>query len=682
MNEKIQKNKFYKIKAKISNNNKNLINRYQPKNKKILKKIETNLLNLKDISGRNNIDSFIKSFQTQISDRKKTIESPIKNNNNSQFNINKNSSNNLNDEKVLFERPKIRIKLTTDTINNNHTISSEKSNKSIQYKVHKIKPKKLNYLTKSNFSPNKSLKKAYTKSTNYNLINSIQNNYNLSKMNINKISKENSITNFYYNKIQEKHLENLNNNIENLIKEQSMLTSTYPSELTSTRNNTHYYQNKTINNNKKKIKMESDFNKTDFMKKNSRILNWKKIVYKKKLRINENDYNKTFSKKYLLNSDKFKLNNNMFFDNDINKIDLKKKLITGTLNNFKSLALFEKKKLSPFKSDINNNTEAKKIPYTKKNSSILFPSFLLKEENNNNHKNNFQHKNNYTKSENNNTIKELLLNIKENNETINYIKEKNSKEKDLKNIDSYNSIKKYYTIVRHKKKLNFNSPKFNRNRLINSIISNKDILSNSEKLENKIIEKCQSNINYYINNNWNNNISNNYLFECSNNVKPCTTLNTIDTSENDIIQYFNNRIDIKPNPNMTISEQFSFPRYYYSFKPKKIISKDVLDKKKLTLNNSKSKKLKNVITSIEYKNKNNNEIIGNNLDDKRLIISEDRNDGKVNVKIMEMKASIEKIIKEKSFCLSSPRYPRDTLTYIKKNQGTHISKIKKHDSIY
>ena len=173
MNEKIQKNKFYKIKAKISNNNKNLINRYQPKNKKILKKIETNLLNLKDISGRNNIDSFIKSFQTQISDRKKTIESPIKNNNNSQFNINKNSSNNLNDEKVLFERPKIRIKLTTDTINNNHTISSEKSNKSIQYKVHKIKPKKLNYLTKSNFSPNKSLKKAYTKSTNYNLINSI-----------------------------------------------------------------------------------------------------------------------------------------------------------------------------------------------------------------------------------------------------------------------------------------------------------------------------------------------------------------------------------------------------------------------------------------------------------------------------------------------------------------------------
>ena len=61
--------------------------------------------------------------------------------------------------------------------------------------------------------------------------------------------------------------------------------------------------------------------------------------------------------------------------------------------------------------------------------------------------------------------------------------------------------------------------------------------------------------------------------------------------------------------------------------------------------------------------------------------------GKVNIRVREMKNSIEKILRENSFnktrnalCLNSPQKISNILTYVKKNQGTQIRKIKKHNT--
>ena len=95
-----------------------------------------------------------------------------------------------------------------------------------------------------------------------------------------------------------------------------------------------------------------------------------------------------------------------------------------------------------------------------------------------------------------------------------------------------------------------------------------------------------------------------------------------------------------------------------------------------------NKKLRNMVTSIEYSNKNNKKSY-NNIGDKNIIMSEIDKNGKINIKVKEMKNSIEKILRENSFNkrrnvanLSSQK-----LTYVKKNQGTHITKIKKHNTI-
>ena len=99
--------------------------------------------------------------------------------------------------------------------------------------------------------------------------------------------------------------------------------------------------------------------------------------------------------------------------------------------------------------------------------------------------------------------------------------------------------------------------------------------------------------------------------------------------------------------------------------------------------------MKNVITSIEYCNKNNKSY---NSTKKNIILSEVNNSGKINVRIREMENSIEKLIKENSlnsknnmpnnnFDLPSPKKWNEDITYVKKNQGTHFKKIKKHNTV-
>ena len=89
--------------------------------------------------------------------------------------------------------------------------------------------------------------------------------------------------------------------------------------------------------------------------------------------------------------------------------------------------------------------------------------------------------------------------------------------------------------------------------------------------------------------------------------------------------------------------------------------------------------MKNVITSIEYSQRNSN-----NIPDKNIILSEVDQNGKINnIKIRQMKNSIEKVLKETSLDkkkIISPQKWNDSITYVKKNQGTHLKKLEKNNT--
>ena len=99
----------------------------------------------------------------------------------------------------------------------------------------------------------------------------------------------------------------------------------------------------------------------------------------------------------------------------------------------------------------------------------------------------------------------------------------------------------------------------------------------------------------------------------------------------------------------------------------------------ITCGSSKNKKLKNVITSIEINQRN-----PKNIPDKNIILSEVDQNGKINnIKIRQMKNSIEKVLKETFLDkkkIISPQKWNDSITYVKKNQGTHLKKMKKYNT--
>ena len=125
-------------------------------------------------------------------------------------------------------------------------------------------------------------------------------------------------------------------------------------------------------------------------------------------------------------------------------------------------------------------------------------------------------------------------------------------------------------------------------------------------------------------------------------------------------------INIKRNKNALINKSINYEKNSFQIynKNRKLI---------VSSGNSKSKKLKNVITSIEYSQRNSN-----NIPDKNIILSEVDQNGKIkNIKIRQMKNSIEKVIKETSLDkkkIISPQKWNDSITYVKKNQGTHLKK--------
>ena len=253
--------------------------------------------------------------------------------------------------------------------------------------------------------------------------------------------------------------------------------------------------------------------------------------------------------------------------------------------------------------------------------------------------------------------------------------------------------------IRYKNKYNFNmlkDIKFN--------INSTQFEEGSINPENEY----SLNLNYFSNNNDNKKptLMNKWTTLYSNMSSQYNTINTLNNSENNIFKP-NNNLNFKGKNNLSNIAPIKANKtiYYFNNNNKNKISignsynskiklyiKNSLIKKKIkniTSQNSKDKKLRNVITSIEYC-KNNNK--SHNSTKKNVILSEVSNCGKINIKIKEMENSIEKVIKENlikinnnksnnNFDLPSPKKWDDDLTYIKKNQGTHFKKIKKHNTV-
>ena len=674
-----KENIFYSIRKNIKSNK--LINPLPQNHKNILKKIKTNIFSPSTNSNKKKITEFIKLFHSEISNKTKSLKSPILcKSNNLRENL-QIFNKTLNEVKI--ERPKIKIKINSTEHNNmnKNTISTEKNNNPIKCKIHKFKPKNLKCIEKKVFSPAKLNKGKNIKiiNKNYKLINYIQNSLDDSGANTISKKKEFPILNYYYNIIQEKHLKTLNSNIENLIKDQSSSITSPILNITS--KNNIIYQNK-FNKNK-----ALDMTERNFKNKINKINHWKKIIYRKKIYKKKNNCSETFSST-IMNIDKQK------DKKDINKTDNKRGIDNyfsslNTMDNFQKFRLINNDiNQTPIKLELssNNNKGFESINYCQKNSSILFPSLTFKEQRNKNRNLYSESKNlsnnDYIKIENDNDKDNYKYNYNHDILLDNNTESEsrtNTNTTTNKKIESYNFKKKYYTIIRDKESKNFNSPKLNGDSLINStrLTNYKDKDKDKEKYENSI--------NYFINNNWNNNINNNYLIGYNNNSNEFDSLNNtnLNPPQSNIIDYFDKNIKVNQNQNLGLYGTYSIPNFDRSHRKKKFIKKDDINKKKLLLNNSGNKKLRNVVTSIEFKNSRNN--FGRDLDDKNVILSEVDNDGRLNIKVKEMKTSIEKVIRENSnqkncYYMKTPQKPSD-IKYVKKNQGTHISKNNTYNTI-
>ena len=104
-----KENNFYGKRKNIKSNK--LINPLPQNHKNILKKIKTNIFSPSTSSNKKKITEFFKLFHSEISNKTKTLKSPIlykSNNLRENFQI---FNKTLNDVKI--ERPKIKIKINS-----------------------------------------------------------------------------------------------------------------------------------------------------------------------------------------------------------------------------------------------------------------------------------------------------------------------------------------------------------------------------------------------------------------------------------------------------------------------------------------------------------------------------------------------------------------------------------------
>ena len=627
------------------------INLFQKKNLHLFSPISN--------STNQKISASIKSFHQGLPNKNKNTISFLNSNtlnNNIYDNIlNYNTISEITNDNLLLERPKVNIRVHSTKHNdiNRNTISSEKNNSPIKYKIHRIKPKNLKYSENSVFTPSQSRSTINQNKINYSLINSIQNSFDSTDTNVTNKNKEYAYINHYYNIMQEKSLKTLNNNIENLIKEQTSKVNTI------TRNNLYLNKlnihNKILNKNKNN---------------NNSINHYKKIVYKRKIQRKKNNYSDIFSELTFLNSDKESekkyMNKNNNFSN--NKRNLDKFTFNG-FKNTNTCDIISYNYQTPSKSEIfsNNGIDFDGIHYSNKHSSILIPTFSY-------HGPKIRKNKEFIKIENFNN--NLIINNSNKGNTINFLEPIITENKiPYEDIGQNYSSQSKFNSVLFQKSFDFNSTKNS----TSNIMIKKKIEENNKNLINYYKKKNRNKINKTINSNniskndnKNNTLNNNRLIYSTN----FSDYNTINDFK--LQKYFKFKKTITNN----LSECKKSNQE--NINPDKHSSKqELLNKKDIRFNKFKPKKLKNVVTSIQCKSK----IKDNDNDDKNIILSEFDNNGKLNVKVKKLKKSIEKVLKENPnrkikniYYLGFNKTPNETLKYVKKNQGTHISKTKKNDN--
>ena len=231
--------------------------------------------------------------------------------------------------------------------------------------------------------------------------------------------------------------------------------------------------------------------------------------------------------------------------------------------------------------------------------------------------------------------------------------------------DNYLNNKKYKLVKIHKFE---NSKKFNKN----NIFDNQNYSYNSPK-------NCSSSNNSSFFGFSNDKIKN-QNDKLINNATKQNQLNTQIYNQNSfkILNFNKEKDETKYQTNFISDNNYSTNYSFYNN-----INKNSLANNKLTSATKSEHKLKNIITSIDYKNINNK--FHNYEINKNIILYEFNRDGKVNYKIKEMKNSVEKIVREKSnskvkdktkFFDFSPKNYNEFSLYVKKNQGTVLRKNK------
>ena len=491
--------------------------------------------------------------------------------------------------------------------------------------------------------------------TNFSSISLGKDNFNLRKM---KITPKNNDLSFlkYYNIIKEKSLKVLSHRLDDLIVNRIKHNSEYPL------NNTNNQSNFSCNTSNKNININNGINlKSINSYKNKCNTN----VYRRKIQKKIENFTKlcsednymTLNFNYNTNETNTNLNNPDTFDlQDYSILPTNNLTSNRTYKISSTRNTYQNQNLPDF---FSKNSDFGSLMLSQ-NNSILLTSFDLR--------NNIQQLNhNYLSVErpkkekiNNENKSNLIINNKAN--TINFIGIIKPEYKGVENI-SLNKDSLTRPKSNNNYNYNFKTPK------TNDLIDSKEVGDEIHTKYGKI-----NSINYIIKNG-NKNKTNKYTILYSKVSNKCNNANILNISNKNIMSKHKKKIviNIKQNRNGLINNKNKYEKYSlqaYNKNKKPIIS----------CGNSKSKKLKNVITSIEYSHQNSY----NNIN-KNIILSEVDQNGKINnIRIKQLKNSIEKILKETSKekkKIISPRKWNDSITYVKKNQGTHLKKLKKYNTI-
>ena len=308
----------------------------------------------------------------------------------------------------------------------------------------------------------------------------------------------------------------------------------------------------------------------------------------------------------------------------------------------------------------------------------------------------YLHRKKYIK--NSNSFKSPTKDIIENSKLKlfkNYLRNNDDFENSLFS-SKYNLIQNTYQkklVKRHFIKIDNNYPSFHNLKLDNSTIQGKEKINN-KRFGRFIFDNYNSHKNNKSSNHFLKGIANERINEkTQNNIIMSNKIISKINGETLYNNYFYNREKDETNYQTEQKINSGYDNYYTSnsFQQNPNNNINNLANIKLLTTAKMGRKLKNIITSIDCKN-NENDSISKSNKKKNIILYELDKNGKINYKIREMKNSVEKIMNQKSNSKikkgnknieASPKNIKEAFftLYVKKNQGTVLRKNKHKNKI-